>query len=144
MKNAMLKSTKALITDKKRGYLLQLRDNNARCYYPDHWGLFGGHLNKNETFLKAIRREVKEETGLDIKVGRKIFEVKFKTIGLKKKRKLIYFECDVKNDLNVCLTEGQKYKFFYFKDLKKLKMIPLDFVAISAHHNNINNVSLSY
>ena len=144
MKNVMLKSTKALITDKKKRYLLQLRDSNSRCYYPGHWGLFGGRLNKNETFLKAVRREVKEETGLDIKVNRKIFEVKFKTIGLKKKRNLIYFECIVKNELNVHLTEGQKYKFFYFKDLKKLKMIPLDFVAISAHQNNINNVSLSY
>ena len=35
-------------------------------------GFFGGRLNKNETFLKAVRREVKEETGLDIKVNRKI------------------------------------------------------------------------
>ena len=87
MKNVMLKSTKALITDKKKRYLLQLRDSNSRCYYPGHWGLFGGRLNKNETFLKAVRREVKEETGLDIKVNRKIFEVKFKTIGLKKKKK---------------------------------------------------------
>ena len=111
MKNVMLKSTKALITDKKKRYLLQLRDNSTRCFYPDHWGLFGGQLNKNETFLKAVRREVKEETGLDIKVRRKIFEVKFKTIGLKKKRKIIYFECIFENKLNVYLTEGQKYEF---------------------------------
>ena len=30
-------------------------------------GLFGGCLNKNETFFNAIKREMKEETGLQIK-----------------------------------------------------------------------------
>ena len=42
-------------------WLLQLRDNIENILYPGHWGLFGGHLDPEETPLQAVMRELKEE-----------------------------------------------------------------------------------
>ena len=41
--------------------LLQHRSDNKK------WGLIGGMLELNETYLEGALREVKEETGLDVK-----------------------------------------------------------------------------
>ena len=41
--------------------LLQHRSDNAK------WGLVGGMLEINETYLEGALREIKEETGLDVK-----------------------------------------------------------------------------
>jgi 8-oxo-dGTP diphosphatase len=34
-----------------------------------YWHLIGGHVEENETLKEALRREFKEETNLDVKVG---------------------------------------------------------------------------
>jgi ADP-ribose pyrophosphatase YjhB (NUDIX family) len=43
--------------------LMQRRDNR-------HWGLPGGYVEPGESVLEATRREVREETGFAIEVGR--------------------------------------------------------------------------
>ena len=47
-------------------WLLQLRDDIEGIVYPGHWGLFGGHLEANETPEQALRRELKEEINGEI------------------------------------------------------------------------------
>ncbi|MGW4729103.1 NUDIX domain-containing protein [Streptomyces shenzhenensis] len=55
-----------------------VRDDSGRVLLLRHrmwppekpWGLPTGYANKGEEFQKTIVREVKEETGLDVKVGR--------------------------------------------------------------------------
>ena len=80
----MIKSVKGIIV-KDNKYLLQLRDNKKNIFFPNFWGLFGGRLEKDETFENAIIREIKEETNLDVRAQKKIFKTQYKMIGLKKK-----------------------------------------------------------
>ncbi len=42
-------------------FLLQLRDDIPNIAYPGHWGLFGGHIELNESPEIAIMRELQEE-----------------------------------------------------------------------------------
>lgn len=44
-------------------FLMQLRDNIPNIVYPGHWGLFGGHLEADETPDVAVKRELLEEIG---------------------------------------------------------------------------------
>jgi len=137
----IIKSAKAIITVNKK-YLLQLRDNKRNIFFPGFWGLFGGRLDKKELQTKAVKREIKEETNLNVKVVRKILAVDFTMIGLKKERNIIYFDCKVLNNKKIILGEGKKYNFFSFNQVKKLKIIPMDFVAINCHyHKNKNFIS---
>ena len=52
----------ALAMLKREGrWLLQLRDDDDSIIYPGHWGLFGGHLERGETPIEAVIRELDEE-----------------------------------------------------------------------------------
>ena len=108
-----IKAIKGIIIYEKK-YLLQLRDNKKRISFPNHWGLFGGRKDRKESDISTIKREIKEETNLDISVEKKILSVSFEIIGLKKKRILVYFNCMIKGSDSIILREGKRYGFFSF------------------------------
>jgi 8-oxo-dGTP pyrophosphatase MutT (NUDIX family) len=51
----------ALITIEDGRYLMQLRDDIPRIFYPGHWGCFGGAVGSGEGKIEALRRELAEE-----------------------------------------------------------------------------------
>ena len=53
--------------------LLQLRDEKPNIYHPGVWGLFGGNVESNEKPIDALKRELLEEIGLDIKGAKLLF-----------------------------------------------------------------------
>ncbi|MGA7786913.1 MAG: NUDIX domain-containing protein [Xanthobacteraceae bacterium] len=55
----------ALITVEDGCYLMQLRDDIPRIFYPGHWGCFGGAVSPGETKVEALQRELTEELELD-------------------------------------------------------------------------------
>ena len=134
----MIKSVKGIIVV-KNNYLLQLRDNKKNVYFPNFWGVFGGRVEKTETYHKALEREIKEETNLIVRVSRMILSVNFKVIGIKKRHNIVDYECKILGKRKIILTEGQKYKFFTFKQIKKLNIIPMDFAAINSHYLKTTN-----
>lgn len=44
-------------------FLMQLRDDIPGIRYPGQWGLFGGHLEGDETPEAGLQRELQEEIG---------------------------------------------------------------------------------
>ena len=125
---------KILLKNSEGKYLL-LRRNPEK--YPEAqcgWDIVGGRIDAGSTLLDNLKREIKEETNLDIKIEKKILSINFEVIGLKKKRVLIYFDCKIKNSNSIILKEGKKYDFFSFNKLRKLNIVPMDFVAIKSHH----------
>jgi mutator protein MutT len=54
----------AIIRNSKGEILLGKRDKNSLTY-PDYWGLPGGLIEYGETVEQAIKRELKEELGVD-------------------------------------------------------------------------------
>ncbi|MDP6647881.1 MAG: NUDIX hydrolase [Candidatus Woesearchaeota archaeon] len=57
------KTTVGCIIEKDNKILLALRNHEP---FKDYWCLPGGHIEFNEKAIDAVKREVKEETGLDI------------------------------------------------------------------------------
>jgi len=99
---------------KNKKYLLQLRDNTKNIKDPNTWGLFGGHLKKNESIKQCIKRELKEELDLNIK---KIIFL-FKVFYLKDKRECYIFFTKIKNQ-KLKLLEGKGFEFFTIKKIIK-------------------------
>ncbi len=50
----------------KAGKILITQRSFKRPHAPGEWEILTGRVNQGETFEKAVKREVKEETGLDI------------------------------------------------------------------------------
>jgi 8-oxo-dGTP diphosphatase len=56
----------AVIED--QGKILLLRRAATMAYRPGSWDLPGGHMAAHETFEECLRREVTEETGLNVAI----------------------------------------------------------------------------
>lgn len=52
----------------KNGKILLIKESSHSSWRPNTWSLPGGKIDKNETFIEALHREMKEETGLKIKI----------------------------------------------------------------------------
>lgn len=68
----------------------------------------GGHLEENETFEEGLNREIKEETGIDIK-----------ETNLKPFEKIIYYS---NNYRNTGLNRKNEIYYFYIKTDEKANM----------------------
>ena len=85
------------------------------CHRTDHdlWNLPGGHLEKGEAPWKGIIREVKEETGFDVKV------VKMSGIYSKPNTDdiVLQFVCKIIGGRMTLNEEADKIKYFAFADI---------------------------
>jgi 8-oxo-dGTP diphosphatase len=55
--------------------LMQLRDDIPTILYPGIWGLFGGHIEADETPEVAVVREIAEEIGYALPAGFRKFGI---------------------------------------------------------------------
>jgi 8-oxo-dGTP diphosphatase len=56
-----------LLFDRACRLLIYLRDDKPDIPFPNSWDLFGGHVEEGETPEQALRREIKEELGIELK-----------------------------------------------------------------------------
>ncbi len=59
-------SAGVILVDPQGRVLMQLRDDNPKIMFPGHWGLTGGAGHAGETPEHTARREIEEETGLQL------------------------------------------------------------------------------
>jgi len=101
--------------------LLQLRDDDPKIFYPNHWGFFGGEVESRESPSQAIRRELLEELAL-FKFDEKFcFAWKSPETG----SHLIFFLIQSLQRVETFrLQEGQDMGLFPLEDLRSLRLTP--------------------
>ncbi|MEE2704891.1 MAG: NUDIX domain-containing protein [Pseudomonadota bacterium] len=134
----------AIVKNSSNDYLLQLRDLVNGIFYPGHWGLFGGGLEKRDLDPKdCIIRELKEE--LNVSFSRKkiveftnfTFDFSFSNRGILSRT---YFEIQISQDQikNIRLGEGSDYGFFNINEiLLDKKVVPYDLYALWLHSSKV-------
>ena len=110
---------KALI-EKDGNFLIIKRSKGAKSY-PDHWDLPGGKLERGETPIEGLKREVIEETTLEIKVGKPIFSY---LETAKAFAYVVVFECEIISGEIKLSHEHSEYKWVSVEELKKLLVEP--------------------
>ncbi len=101
--------------------LLQLRDDNPKIFYPNHWGFFGGEVESRESPSQAIRRELLEELAL-VKLDAKFcFAWKSPETG----SRLFFFLIQSLQPIETFrLQEGRDMRLFPLEDLRSLRLTP--------------------
>jgi len=110
---------KALIEENGK-FLIIKRSKDAK-HFPDCWDLPGGKLERGETPNEGLKREVKEETSLEINV----FDPIFSHIQTKKKfAYIIVFECEIVSGEIKLSNEHSEYKWATKEEILELLAEP--------------------
>jgi len=105
----MLQVATALLFDRNNKLLIYLRDDKPEISFPNHWDLFGGHVEANETPEEALVRELKEE--LDIEISDYQFYKSFESRNEAKANVKFVFEVYIEQAAEeLTLYEGQELR----------------------------------
>lgn len=114
-----VKATVGAIIERDNKLLLIKRNHEP---FKDYWCIPGGHIDFGETPEQAIKREVKEETGLIVK-DLKFFgyyseiykEINWHAVAL-------IFICEADGDVKIGLREVKDYEWFDKLEALKQKL----------------------
>ncbi len=114
MNLSKIQNVVAAIIKKNNLYLIAQR--NRHKHLGLKWEFPGGKVNPNETFEKALLREIKEELSISILIHNKIAEENFKDEKINVK--LHYFICTHTSGL-ITLNEHENFAWVEKKDFDK-------------------------
>jgi 8-oxo-dGTP pyrophosphatase MutT (NUDIX family) len=118
-----------IVTD--AGLLLHLRDDKPGIPNPGCWAGFGGAVEEGETIEQALRRELLEETGLEISAAT-FLTSETDHEGDGREVSLFYVVGDYRPE-EIDLREGAGVAIHPIADLPGLKMSPFVRRAIRSH-----------
>ena len=120
-------ATKALIINEKSEILI-LREASSyeEGVRGGRYQLPGGRLNPGEAFLDGLKREVNEETGLKIDIGKPIYVGEWRPIikGVQNQIVAIYFICKAITTKVRLSNEHDDFKWVLQKDINKFDVVP--------------------
>lgn len=90
--NSLVVGSSAVVVDDEGRILLQRRSDSG------NWALPGGAMDLGETFAQSVVREVKEETGFDVRIDR--------IVGIYSDpgHVFAYDDGEVRQEFNICLA----------------------------------------
>ncbi len=120
--NSLVVGSSAVVVDDEGRILLQRRSDSG------NWALPGGAMDIGETFAQSVVREIKEETGFDVRIDR--------IVGIYSDpgHVFAYHDGEVRQEFNICLactivggklsvsSESTDVRFFALEDVATLTM----------------------
>ena len=100
METKLFVATKAFILHQGKVLLLQESTQYADGANAGKFDLAGGRIKPGQRFDESLKREVREETGLKIKIGRPFFVSEWRPVVRKEQWQIvgIFFICHAKTD----------------------------------------------
>jgi 8-oxo-dGTP pyrophosphatase MutT (NUDIX family) len=128
-KKELKKNAVAVIVNSDNKILLLKRPNIPKLWMPNKWSLVGGGIEKGESPEKACKREIKEETDLEIDKFVKSFTIQRNTDSIEH-----VFACRFNGDdseINLD-KENVSYGWFDISEMEFLDTVPhlLEYIAL--------------
>ncbi len=122
----MFVATKALITFQGKVLVLRESAKNPVGTNADKYDVVGGRMEPGERFDECLIREVKEETGLSIKVGKPFFVNEWRPVVKGESWQIvgIFFECEADTNQVILSQDHDHYKWIDARDYESAELIP--------------------
>jgi 8-oxo-dGTP diphosphatase len=121
-KKELKKNAVAAIVNSDNKFLLLKRADNKDYWMPNKWSLVGGGIEKDETPQQAVKREIKEETNLDIDKFVKTFSIQRNPDSIEH-----VFACRYDGettDIALDQKENTNYGWFDVSEMEYLDLVP--------------------
>jgi len=141
----MIQIAQALLFDRDGKLLIYLRDDKPTIPFPNHWDLFGGHVEAGETPEQALRRELQEEISLTLESSRLFRRYECRSGDVYPNDKFIYYASIEHSAAELTLCEGQRLagiaaaERFDYKFANILGAIIEDFIAAGLWPDAVDN-----
>ncbi len=141
----MVQIAQALLFDRDGKLLIYLRDDKPTISFPNHWDLFGGHVEAGETPEQALCRELQEEIGVALEMWRLFRRYECLTGDAYPNEKFIYFSEINRRAADLTLFEGQRLtsiaaaERFDYKFANILGAVVEDFIAAGLWPDAVDN-----
>lgn len=121
----MFTATKAFISYKNKILIIRESSKYKEGTHNGEFDVVGGRIKTGEKFEDSLLREIKEETGLDVKIGKPFFvnESWPKVNGESWQIIRIFFKCEAENDKINLSKDHDEFLWIEPKDYGKYKII---------------------
>lgn len=107
----------------KDGKFLVLHRAKTDIYMPGFWDIPGGTIEFGEDIKKALTREIKEETGLKVKIGKIVSAYGYQSGEDRHQFQLVY-ECEyISGKIKLDVDSHDEYCWVTIEEMKNLKKI---------------------
>ena len=115
-----------------KGEVLLLKRSKNNSIWVNKWQLPGGKLEKNESSLSAIKREIKEEIAIsNAKLSlSKVFCFNNVFKGKKERVSLKVYSCKLSKDPLILSVDHSCFKFVNLKKIKKSSLTEISKISI--------------
>lgn len=120
---------------KRESKYLVTRRSKSNTYMPLKWDIPGGIVEPGETIEEAICREVSEETGLTIQVGRVIYVYANRDqLPVRQTFQIVYL-CKYKSgEIRLKPSEHDMYEWLHYNDIASVDMIDFLRELVKSYH----------
>jgi 8-oxo-dGTP diphosphatase len=140
----MIEIAQALIFDRDLKLLIYLRDDKPTIPFPNHWDLFGGHVETGETPEQALCRELEEEIRVTLETWQLFRRYECLAGDAYPNSKFIYHATIDRRAADLTLYEGQRltaiaaWERFEYKFANILAAVIEDFIAAGLWPNAVD------
>jgi len=117
----MIEVATLILENEKGDILMYLRDNKDTIPFPNCWDLFGGHIENDESLEEALKREIKEELGIELKDFHFFKEYKCLKGDANPNIKYVYYS-KLQKPIGKTTLEGQQMRFISPSEIPSIKI----------------------